>query len=181
MISPKELYTFIPFAVKLTRNIDDAKDLIHDVYIKLASCAYEERGHFSRMVKTVILNRYVDLYRAKKRWRNNRAGYINRLVNECFIEDYEEQDLTFRKRARIAKFLYCLSPDQRFILDSYMEGYKMREIADLLGVTVSHVVTNIRYAKAKLIKIVKGEPVRDYDSIMRSIETKRRNKLGGHN
>lgn len=154
MIEPDELYQFMGFAMFLTKNKADAKDLLHDAYIKLHTCEYEDRGKAAGMIKTVIVNRFIDLFRKKRRFGT--------FVSPDFViggyrqDEFENEDLSQRQRAIIARYLYNLSPRDKKIWELYMDGFSQKQMAELMNWDANGVSAVCHRIKQKLLKTIRG-------------------------
>lgn len=154
MITPEDLYKYRPFAIYLTKNEDDAMDLLHDVFIKLHACTYEEQGKAPAMIKTVIVNRFIDMYRRKKKY----GIYVSLdLVSlSCSQNDFEKEDLSDRQRAIIARYLYNLNPRDKKIWELYMDGFSQKQMAALMNWDMNGISAVCHRIKQKLLKTING-------------------------
>lgn len=142
----------MPYALYLTKNEADAKDLLHDAFIKLDGCNYEERGLAAAMIKRVILNRFIDMCRARKRW----GHFIDPDFAGVSVSDngFEKEDLTNRQRAIIARYLYNLSPRDKKIWELYLDKFSGKEMSELMSMNQNAVLAVLFRIREKLKKTI---------------------------
>lgn len=144
----------MPYAMLLTKNEEDAKDLLHDAFIKLHSCAYEESGRKAGMIKTVILNRFIDLYRQRRKF--GRFISPDLIIDQFRQKDFESEDMTHRQKAIIARYLYNLTPRDKKIWELYLDGFSQKQIAELMNWNINGVAAVCHRIREKLSKTIKG-------------------------
>ncbi len=141
-----------PFAVRLTKDIDDANDLIQDTLLK----GYTHRDKFTdgtnlkAWMFTIMKNTFITNYQKMVRrntfidisenlqYLNSLETSTSNLANSTFIQ----KDLT--KALNAIEEVY-LSP---FML--YFSGYKYHEIADSLDIPIGTVKNRIHIARKEL-------------------------------
>lgn len=131
MLTPQELYSYMPYALHLTKNKGDAEDLLHDAFERLWRCEYREEGKKEHMVKVVIFNKYIDKWRKIK--KNSERVKLMQVVDRCFQPDFEEDEMLERQKAKIARFIFNLSDRDKLVMELYFDGLEIKEIASLIG------------------------------------------------
>jgi RNA polymerase sigma-70 factor (ECF subfamily) len=138
------------FALNLTRNEGDARDLLQDVFVKLARqpellrSARDERAFLLRLVH----NAAIDLFR-----RGRTRSVVREAMAEtpscpfASTEDPDEQAF----RAALADALGELPPDQRAVVHLKLwEGLTFETIAGLLQIPLNTAASRYRYGVDKL-------------------------------
>lgn len=126
-IYPK-IYRFVYYR---TNNKTEAEDLTGDVILKIAKALPKQRGNFNSWIYMIARNTVIDFYRK----RSVRKGKIS--VEDMPGElpngrkDFTEQILNEEDLKKVMKFL----PERQkeVIVLKFIEGYKNREIAKIIG------------------------------------------------
>jgi len=149
-----ELYygKMLGICLRYSKNMDDAKDIVHDGFIKMFKKIhlYKAEGSFEGWVKALFVNTALDKYRKQKRTLN--------IVNDSLIEgevieveEYNESLDTYKGLSvgDVVEAMHKLSPAYRAVFNLYvMEGLTHKEIAVELEINIGTSKSN--YAKAKL-------------------------------
>ena len=155
MFSPK-LYTI---AIRYTGNAEDAKDLLHDGFIKIFGKInkYTYNGSFDGWIQQVFVNFVLDFLK-KKRLLYYNDELKNEKYNEIFDENFytiEEKEISKLKEEVLLKIIEKLSPKYRIVFNLYvLEGYSHKEIAKFLNISESTSKSNFFRAKQKLRKMI---------------------------
>ncbi len=140
------------FAMKFTKNIEDADDLVQDTLLKAIRYAgmYQEGTNLRGWLFTIMRNTFINNFRkqAKKnalietsedlssfQLRSSAEG--NQGENKFMMEDIQ------RAMAR-------LQPEHATPFVKYFEGYKYHEIAEELNIPIGTVKTRIHIARQVL-------------------------------
>jgi RNA polymerase sigma-70 factor (ECF subfamily) len=130
-------------ACRLTRSRQDAEDIVHDVFVGLASAArgYRERGRLGGWLRTHVIHRAID----ERRRASRRLTSMNQLNADA--EDHRDTSSDPIARDRIDAAISALSPALRvvFILRAIDELPHAR-IATLMDISVPSV--EVRYFRA---------------------------------
>jgi len=145
------------FAKQLTGNEDDAKDLMQETFLK--ALVYREKyvnqNNFRAWVHTIMKNIFINNYRRNKRTKT----FIDQTDNLYFLNTGPEMRETNPESMLAAKELQkgidSLDKDFRRAFDLYNEGYKYKEIADDLNLTIGTVKSRIFYSRKKLMENLK--------------------------
>ncbi|MFN0048991.1 MAG: RNA polymerase sigma factor [Cytophagales bacterium] len=141
-----------PFAMRLTRDLDDAKDLLQDTLIK----AFTNREKFSEgtnlkaWMYTIMKNTFITNYQKMVKrntfidttenlhyLNSSRYTTVNGAVSQFALDD-------------INKALNILHEDYRAPFVMYFRGFKYFEIADKLDIPLGTVKNRIHIARKEL-------------------------------
>ena len=143
------------FAYKFVKDIDDAKSIVHDVFMKLWE--KKEDIDLSKSVKsylfTSVNNRSLNFIRDHKKFVNEEL-----VMDQQFEEHWETVDelSSVEIQQKVDATLKELSPKVREAFHlSRNEGLKYKEIAEKMGISVKTVETHISNALRELRKNLK--------------------------
>lgn len=148
------------FARQLTGNEDDAKDLTQETYVKalIYRDKFVNNSNLKAWVYTIMKNIFINNYRRNKKAKT----IIDQTDNLYFLNSYVEERHFSPESMMAAKELQAgieaLDKDFRRAFDMYNDGYKYKEIADDLGLTIGTVKSRIFYSRKKLM-----ESLKEYD------------------
>ena len=140
------------FARRLTRNINEAEDLVQETAIKAfrAMHTFKKGTSFKSWSFTIMKNSFITRYNKKKR-----RGVVN-----APIEDFTfalENNYALRNDAvsklRLHEIKSCvkkLSHKSKVPFEMYISGYQYNEIADALEIPIGTVKSRINFARTKL-------------------------------
>ena len=138
------------FLLNLTRNEDDARDVLQEIFTKLARQptllrpARDERAFLIRLAH----NAAIDLMRR----RGTRDKYHEQFGSEqfsAFAPTSDPDEAAFR--AELANALGELPPDQRAVIHLKLwEGLTFEQIADTLDISANTAASRYRYGLDKL-------------------------------
>ncbi len=135
--------------LRYARNAEEAKDILHDGFIKVFKCLNEFKGigSFEGWIRKIMVHTSINAYRSySSRWFVIEENFEIDEPNEITIEDnlsYEE----------LIKHINALPDGYRMVFNMYViEGYKHHEIAEILGVSESTSKTQLLKARRFLIK-----------------------------
>jgi RNA polymerase sigma-70 factor (ECF subfamily) len=143
-----------PFAMKLTRDVDDANDLLQDTMVK----AFTNRDKFTdgtnlkAWLYTIMKNTFINQYRRKVK-RNTLLDsteneyYLNSSAHAVPNESLERLNME-KIHMHIGRLPYDLK--EAFMMN--FRGYKYQEIADHFGIPIGTVKTRIHMARQILKK-----------------------------
>jgi len=143
---------------RATRNSDEAEDLLHAAFLRLAEYRRENRvENPSAFVVRAAVNMKADEVR-HRRVRNETPLDVADLVDISDDQPLQTEVLAARERLRRAEMgLARLSPRTREIfLMHRIDGLKYREIAERLGITVSAVEKHVAKAALFLASWIEG-------------------------
>jgi RNA polymerase sigma-70 factor, ECF subfamily len=134
------------FLLNLTRNEEDTRDLLQELFVKIArqpkllENARDHRAYLLRLAH----NGAIDLFRR----RAVREKYQGE-PTELFVESANPDEKAFREALAIA--LEALPPEQRAVMHLKLwEDMTFDAIAEVLGVSINTAASRYRYALDKL-------------------------------
>ncbi len=135
--------------LRYARNADDAKDILHDGFIKVFSCLgnYKGEGSFEGWIRRIMVHTAINAYRKySSRWFPMDDESEVEEVSEVTIEDSMSYD-------ELVKHINALPDGYRMVFNLYViEGFKHQEIAEMLGISESTSKTQLLKARKLLMK-----------------------------
>ena len=143
------------YALSLTKNIQDAEDLLQETFIK-AFLSYEKTGSIRYWLVTVLRNEFLNLYRKRKReildggsiQPNPEESEEKTVIDEIIKQ--EERKILFYAIQELPIMM------KEVLMESTYFHMKDEEIAKMHGITRENVRIRSR-AKQKLIERLEGE------------------------
>ena len=139
------------FAMRLTRNKENAKDLMQETLMR----CYDKRNrfkmgtNFKSWATTVMYNSYINHYR-KRKTRNKVIKPIedfNYMVENKSVEGNAYSRIMMKELRNIVG---NLSKDYQVPFDMFVQGFQYDEIAQKLELPMGTVKSRIFYARKKL-------------------------------
>ncbi len=163
-----ELYRY---AYRLTRNEEDAKDLVADTYQRIWEhmARYEPGTNPMAFARVVMKRLFLNEVRSRKR-----RGHVEDLEEHAYHLDKEYDDHAVQFAAivealqgkgelphgvlsdAVVTALDKLSEEDRFILAESLAGVKNEETAEALGMNVNTLKVRLRRIRLKLIREVES-------------------------
>ncbi len=149
------------FALRLTHNEADARDLTQEAFIRVyrAWRSFKPGTSFLSWVYRIVTNLYRDeLRRRKGRYQEGipddnepQAHGTDRPLAVTPIDEYVERQLS----EPVSKALAALSPDQRqIVVLADIEECSYEEIAEIVGCSIGTVRSRLHRARGQLKKLV---------------------------
>ena len=141
-----------PFAMRLTKNYDDANDLIQDTLVKafLNKDKYADGTNLKAWLFTIMKNTFITNYQRMMR----RNTIIDTSDNLHFINSTESivQNDAYSNFANedIKKALDKLDETYKVPFEMYFKGYKYHEIAEKVAIPIGTVKNRIHLARKEL-------------------------------
>lgn len=149
--------TIFEISFRFLLNKEDAEDLTQEVFIEIYRNLKDFRGAsgINTWITRIAINKALSEIRKRKR-RNLIASIFSfaEMDGEIPSEEQPEQELIFRQQlAQLNKVLNALPENQRIAFTlSRVEGYGLKETANIMGITEDAVTSLITRAKLKLKK-----------------------------
>ncbi|WP_085536685.1 RNA polymerase sigma factor [Massilibacteroides vaginae] len=146
------------FALMLTANKDDAKDLLQDTTLKVLDNQekFVDNVNFKGWVLTVMRNIFINNYHKLVRTQTIVDQSVD-LYNLDVINDsgFNSPDGSYQIQ-EITKSINDLNDDLRIPFSMFLSGYKYNEIAEKLNVPLGTVKSRIFFARQELQKSLKS-------------------------
>lgn len=146
------------FAMTLTSNSEEAKDLVQDTYVKALTNRdkFEDNTNLKAWTFTIMKNTFINNYRRSLRTNaiidTTEDLYFINLPREAGIPS-PESTLSHKD---IKKRVDALDDDQRIPFEMHTQGYKYKEIAETLQISIGTVKSRIFFGRRKLMDNLKG-------------------------
>ncbi len=140
------------FALSLTCNTDDANDLVQETYLKVLSSEdkYEEDTNLKAWMLTIMRNTFINDYRKRK--RANEVMSDNADIHFLGVrspQSSDKADVNYHVK-EINKHINSIGDDQRIPFEMFLDGYKYKEIADRMDISLGTVKSRIFFTRKKL-------------------------------
>lgn len=147
------------FALSLTSNREEAKDLLQETYLKALTYSdkFVEYTNLKAWAYTIMKNTFINNYR--KSIRENTTVDSTKdlfLLNNSRESQLVRPDSEYSYK-EINKAVDNLEDEFKIPFRMHVEGYKYKEIADALGLKIGTVKSRIFFTRKKLI-----ETLQDY-------------------
>lgn len=140
--------SLLRYLMKMLWDEDGAKDILQETFLRLFRSSLEERGKLSSWLFKVATNLAYRRLLERKRHISIDGGDFD-LVKEAGHEDV---------KAEVNSALLSLPEPQRaVIMLKFYEGFRYKEIAEILGCPVGTVKSRMYYALSALRRILRGE------------------------
>jgi len=148
-------------ALRMTRNVLDAEDLLQDVYLRAFRFfdKFEEGTNFKAWIFKILTNTYINRYRQKIREPQRQDfskvefshGDKSKSRDEKYETNYDEKLYRDLFEDEIRDALDKLSYDFRaVVLLCDIEGFSYKEIADIIGKPIGTVMSRLSRARQQL-------------------------------
>ncbi len=142
------------FAYTLTSNYEDAQDLVQETYLKALTNRdkFIEDTNLKAWAFTIMKNTFINNYRQSV--RNNTM--LDKTDDLYFINISNESNIGLPDSAlavkEIQKEIKNIDQEQRRAFEMYNSGYKYKEIADELNLSIGTVKSRIFFTRKKLME-----------------------------
>lgn len=143
------------FAMKLTGNRENAKDLMQETLMRSYKNRekFKEGTNFKAWLTTIMYNSYVNVYRRKKtRMKVMRPMEDYNYLVENKSAEGNPSSVMFMKELK--GIVNKLSDDFRIPFQLHVEGYQYDEISERMDLPMGTVKSRIFYARKKLMGMV---------------------------
>ncbi|MBS1772990.1 MAG: RNA polymerase sigma factor [Bacteroidetes bacterium] len=143
-----------PFAVSLTKDVEDAKDLFQETMMR--ALIYRDKYQFGTNLKgwlhTIMRNVFINNYRRSKKFRTISAEKIaegNVYDQRTTIHNEGFQNV---RHNEVKKAIDELPEIFRLCFELYYAGYKYQEIAEIINQPLGTVKSRIHFARKTLME-----------------------------
>jgi len=141
------------FAYTLTSNYEDAQDLVQETYLKALTNRdkFTDDTNLKAWTFTIMKNTFINNYRQSV--RNNTM--LDKTDDLYFINISNESNIGLPDSALAVKEIQNeisnIDQDQRKAFEMYNNGYKYKEIAEQLNLSIGTVKSRIFFTRKKLM------------------------------
>ncbi|HOY39760.1 MAG TPA: sigma-70 family RNA polymerase sigma factor [Bacteroidales bacterium] len=140
--------------LRYSANNEDAKDLLHDGFIKVFEKLkyFKHSGSLEGWIRKIIVNNAIDnIRRNKNEFLEYEGEHKFERIEDNSDDAIAEMKLTNLKAERLIELIQCLSPAYKAVFNLYViEEYSHKDIADMLGISVGTSKSNLAKAKLRL-------------------------------
>ncbi len=144
------------FAIRLTADKDNAKDLVQETFLKALKYYYKfvQDSNFKAWTFTIMKNTFINHYNHIKR----QNIYLNHSEEEYYQSSQktsgaDDPDSSYSSR-ELEKIIETLDDNLRLPFKMHHEGFKYREIAETLNLKLGTVKSRIFFSRKKLMEQV---------------------------
>jgi len=145
------------FAKSLTRDEEEAKDLVQDTFLKAITYRdkFEENTNLKAWTYTIMKNTFINNYR-----RNSKVNMVmDNSTDLYYLNSSSSHDATnpesVLSHKDISKVVSNLEDEHRIPFQMHHTGYKYKEIADHLNLSIGTVKSRIFFSRKKLMESLK--------------------------
>lgn len=150
--------------VSLSKNRETAKDLAHDIMVKvfLNLSKYQGRSTFSMWVYSITYNHCMDHLRKAKRTKFESFDSHEYKEISDDQDELEEKLLTELRLNQLESLFELLNPEEKLIiLMRYQDGMRIKKIAQTLSLNEGAVKMRLKRTRERLAKLVKQNKLDD--------------------
>lgn len=145
------------FARSLTQNDEEAKDLVQETFLKALTYRdkFEANTNLKAWTYTIMKNTFINNYR-----RNVKANTVMDNTADLYYlnsskssDDFNPDNMLSHKD--ISKVVNNLEDDHRLPFQMHHTGYKYKEIAEKLDLSIGTVKSRIFFSRKKLMASLK--------------------------
>ena len=145
------------FAKTLTQNEESAKDLVQETYLKALTYRdkFEANTNLKAWTYTIMKNTFINNYR-----RNSKVSMIvDSTADLYFLNSMKSTDAVSPESVishkEISKTVNNLADEHRIPFKMHHEGYKYKEIAEHLDISIGTIKSRIFFSRKKLMNTLK--------------------------
>lgn len=142
------------FANTLTQNEEEAKDLVQETYLKALTYRdkFEENTNLKAWTYTIMKNTFINNYR-----RNSKVNMIvDNTADLYFLNSKKSSDdsnpESKMSHKEVSKVVNNLEDEHRIPFTMHHQGFKYKEIAEHLNLSIGTVKSRIFFSRKKLMK-----------------------------
>ena len=145
------------FAKSLTQNDEEAKDLVQETYLKALTYRdkFEDNTNLKAWTYTIMKNTFINNYRrnAKVNMVMDNTSDLYYLNSSKSSDDFKPDSVLSHKD--INKVVDNLEDEHRLPFKMHHTGYKYKEIAEKLDLSIGTVKSRIFFSRKKLMDSLK--------------------------
>jgi RNA polymerase sigma-70 factor (ECF subfamily) len=146
------------FALSLTSDQEKANDLLQETFLKALTNRdkFIQNTNFKAWIYTIMKNTFINEYRKNEKKKNA----FNRANQDIHLKIQNERNSPSPESGydskEIIKSIKALEEEYRIPFEMFLDGYKYKEIAEILDIPLGTVKSRIFFARKKLEKTLKG-------------------------
>lgn len=146
------------FAMKLSKNREDAKDLFQDTLMRAFACKerFQEGTNFKAWVTTIMRNCFINEYR-KRRTRNKVEQPLEENTEFAVKKAVRNDGGSIIMMKELRNMLDCMGDSHRVPFEMFFEGYEYQEIAEHLELPMGTVKSRIFFARKKMQAMIDNQ------------------------
>lgn len=153
----KAMYSYLmSICLRYTRNEEKAREVLNMGYYKILTNLnkYNPESPFKPWARRVMINTLINEYKKEK------IHYQNVIYVDDYIETEKQADINSAVSGldadRLYQFIAQLPPASQQVFNLYfIDGYKHREIAELLNISEGTSKWHLNWAREKLKEMIK--------------------------
>lgn len=143
------------FAMSLTGNSEDAKDLVQETLLKALTYQnkYQADTNMKAWTFTIMKNTFINVYR-----KNVKHGMVQDSSDNQYLMNNHSTQLTPESdiaHNEVSRKISQLEPDFRIPFQMHTQGYRYKEIAEKLNLKIGTVKSRIFFSRQKLMEALK--------------------------
>jgi RNA polymerase sigma-70 factor (ECF subfamily) len=145
------------FAYSLTSNREDANDLIQDTYLKaiIHKDKFDPATNLKAWIYTIMKNTFINKYRKDVK--------VNTIIDSTkdlyYLNNSSQSDVVTPdskyNHSELVRVIDNLEDEHRIPFQMHFQGYKYKEIADTLNLSIGTVKSRIFFSRKKLMEKLK--------------------------
>lgn len=146
---------FCEKAFWLTKDADASKDIAQDSWTTIINKmdTLNDLGSFQSWALRIVFTKAIDWMRINERNKNKHESYCKN-----YDETEEQNDDNQALKSEMLKAIKSLSTDQQIVLKLfYVEEYSLKEISELLKISVGTTKSRLFHAREKLKQQLKNK------------------------
>lgn len=146
------------FANKLTNNEEDANDLVQETNYKalVFRDKFVHHTNFKAWLFTIMKNIFINNYRRNKKAQTFIDTTDNLQYIHGRIDSYPVTPDSELREGEIRQVVDSLEDEHRIPFEMHTQGYKYKEIADELDISIGTVKSRIFFGRKKLMERLEG-------------------------
>jgi RNA polymerase sigma-70 factor (ECF subfamily) len=145
------------YAYSLTKDKDDADDLLQDTYLKVLQNehSFEQKTNLQAWVYTIMRNTYVNDYKRKQRERMFVDKYPDLYHLSNYVSSPSDAADSCYHLKEINNTIEKTKEEKRIPFEMYLDGYKYKEIAQVMNLSIGTVKSRIFFTRKELMDKLK--------------------------
>jgi RNA polymerase sigma-70 factor (ECF subfamily) len=142
------------FATTLTQNEEEAKDLVQETYLKALTYRdkFEDNTNLKAWTYTIMKNTFINNYR-----RNSKVSMIVDNTADLYFlnsskRSEEANPESVFSHKEVSNVVSNLEDEHRIPFQMHHQGFKYKEIAEHLNLSIGTVKSRIFFSRKKLMK-----------------------------